>query len=150
MKRREFVTLLGGAAAAWPFAARAQQRERMRRIGVIATAGMGDQEIQVNVAAFEQVLRSLRWRIGEDLRIDYRWAASDAQETRKYAAELVALAPDVIVAGSTFVLSTVQEHTRTIPIVFNGVSDPVAQGFVPNLTRPGGNVTGFSSYEFAI
>jgi putative ABC transport system substrate-binding protein len=149
--RRDFLTLLGGAAAApsvfWTRAALAQQP---RRVGIVSTAGADDQEMQQYVAAFEQVLRSLGWRPGENLRIDYRWAAGVTPTALEQAAELVALAPDVIVATTTFELATMQQLTKTIPIVFNGVSDPIAQGFVGSLTRPGGNITGFAGYELSI
>jgi putative ABC transport system substrate-binding protein len=152
MKRREFITLLGGAAATWPHAARAQQQpERMRRLGVL-TSGPSetDAEGQARVAALRQGLKELGWIEGRNLRIDIRWGAADAGRMRVYAAELVTLNPDVIFAAPSFALAEVQRLTRTIPIVFAQVSDPVGAGFIASLSHPGGNITGFALYEFAL
>jgi putative tryptophan/tyrosine transport system substrate-binding protein len=144
MRRREFITLLGGAAATWPLAARAQQGERMRRIGVLASGN-------VQVAAFEQGLQQLGWIEGRNLRIEYRLGAlGDPERTRKYATELVALAPDVIFASGTSQVGPLLEATRTIPVVFTFVADPVGAGFVDSLARPGGNATGFVQYEYGL
>src|SRR5262245_27857409 len=143
MKRREFITLLGsGAAAAWPLAARAQQSERMRRIGVLMALA-DDPEGQARIAAFLQGLQQLGWADGRNLQINMRWGAGDADRFRKYAAELVALAPDVIVAAGGAVVPSLLQATRTVPIVFTQTSDPVGAGFVDSLARPGGNVIGF-------
>jgi putative ABC transport system substrate-binding protein len=149
LKRREFITLLGGAAAAWPLAARAQQPERMRRIGVIMSLAANDPEDQGRVAALRQGLQEVGWTDGRNVRIDIRWPAGDADRVRKYAAELIALAPDVILAtGDT--TGPVQQATHTVPIVFVLVADPVSSGYVVSLNRPGGNTTGFSFVEYGI
>src|SRR6266852_5468004 len=149
MRRREFVTLLGGAAAAWPFAARAQQPERLRRIGVLMYLAADDAEGQARLAAFAQALKQLGWSDGRNLRIDTRWATAD--DIRRHAAELAALAPDVLVAASgTATVASLLQATRTVPIVFVSVIDPVGGGFVASLARPGGNATGFSAYEFSM
>src|SRR5215467_643010 len=150
MRRREFITLLGSAAAAWPLAARAQQSERAKRVGVLMNSTATDATWQSYFAAFVQGLRQLGWIEGQNLRIDIRWSAGDAALARIYAAQLIGLTPDVILASSTTNLTVVQQATSTVPVVFIQVSDPVAQGFVANVTRPGGNLTGFSMYEFAI
>jgi putative ABC transport system substrate-binding protein len=147
MHRRSFLTLLGGAAAAWPVAARAQQS---KRIGVLMNGEPTVRETQSHLAAFEDSLRRLGWMPGQNLQSEIRWNDGDAQRARAYAAELVTLAPDVILAASTTNLSAMRLATRTIPIVFASVSDPVVQGFVPSLMRPGGNITGFAAYEFSI
>jgi putative tryptophan/tyrosine transport system substrate-binding protein len=150
MKRREFMTLLGGAAA-WPLAARAQQSERLRRIGVLSTVPAEDTESQVRMAAFHHGLQEAGWVGGRTLRMDYRWSgAGDAQQVRQYANELVALAPEVILAVTTAAVGPLQQATRTIPIVFVQVSDPVGAGFVETLARPGGNTTGFTLFEFGL
>jgi putative ABC transport system substrate-binding protein len=149
MKRREFITLLGGTAA-WPLAARAQQPERMRRIGVLMPFSAADAEQQTRMAAFSQGLAILGWTIGHNVRIDARWATANAAEIRRHAAELVALAPDVILAVGTSTVGPLLQTTRTVPIVFPAVGDPVGAGFVDSLARPGGNVTGFMSYEYAL
>jgi putative tryptophan/tyrosine transport system substrate-binding protein len=149
IKRREFVTLLGGAAA-WPVAARAQQREQMRRIGVLMNLGSDDAEGQARNAAFLQGLQELGWTVGRNVRIEYRWGAGDAELFRRYASELVALAPDVILAGGGAVVPSLLQATRTVPIVFTGTPDPVGAGFVESLARPGGNATGFTIYEYGI
>ena len=145
MKRREFITLLGGVAT-WPVLARAQQREPVRRVGVVMTLAADDPEAQARVTAFAQELQQLGWSAGRNLRIDYRWAAIGAERTRK-ATELLALNPDVIVALSSAVAGAFQQLTRTVPIVFAGVADPVGNGLVASLSRPGGNITGFTAFE---
>jgi ABC-type uncharacterized transport system substrate-binding protein len=149
LNRREFITLLGGAAA-WPFAARAQQGERVRRIGVLMPYAENDAEAQARVAAFREGLQKLGWTEGRHVRIDYRWAGDDADRLRGYAAELVGMTPDVILAGPQTAMSALYRETRTIPIVFAQVGDPVGQGFVASLARPGANITGFVSLEYAI
>jgi putative tryptophan/tyrosine transport system substrate-binding protein len=148
MGRREFMSLLGGAAAAWPLAARAQQGERVRRIAVLNNVAEGDPDIQAWIGAFRQRLDSLGWR--EGLKIDIRWGAGDLTRLRRYAAELVSTNPDVAFADSTPSISALQQATRTIPIVFVGGSNPVGSGFVASLARPEGNITGFISFEPAI
>jgi putative tryptophan/tyrosine transport system substrate-binding protein len=148
MKRRAFITLLGGAAA-WPLAARAQQ-ERVRRIGVLMPNAADDPEYQARMTAFLQELAQLGWIDGRNARIDTRWGVADADRIRKYAAELVALAPDVIVANSSAALASLLQATRTVPIVFTAVADPVGAGYVDSLARPGGNATGFIVYEYSI
>jgi putative ABC transport system substrate-binding protein len=150
VRRRDFITLLGGAAVAWPLAARAQQRERMRRIGVLMPLIADDPESQARIAAFAQGLQQLGWTIGHNVRIDTRWAAGDAERVRTYAAELVALAPEIIVASGGAAVGPLLQVTRTVPIVFVIVPDPVGAGFVDSLTRPGGNATGFTSFDYAI
>jgi len=150
IKRREFITLLGGAAAAWPLAVRAQQGERVRRIGVLMSTAVDDPQDPARLAAFAQGLQELGWTIGRNLRIDYRWGASSPDNTRKYAAELAALAPDVMLASGTPALAAVQQIRHTIPVVFANVTDPVAAGFVESLARPGGNATGFLLFEYGI
>ena len=139
MRRREFITLLGGAAAAWPLAARAQQSEPMRRIGVLMNAAADDPQGEAAVAAFRQVLQQLGWTDGRNMRTDIRWGANDVERDRTYAAELVALAPDVILASGTLSVAALQRVTRTLPIVFVRVADPVGAGLVDTLARPGGN-----------
>ena len=148
MERREFITLLGGAAAAWPLAARAQQGERARRIGVLMNLAADDAEGQARIAAFQQGLQQLGWTDGRNVRIDYRWAAGDAGRFHRYAEELLALAPDVILASATPSVQALQQATRTVPIVFANVGDPVGLGVVASLARPGGNITGFTPWEF--
>jgi putative ABC transport system substrate-binding protein len=148
MRRREFITLLGGAAAAWPLAARAQQSDRMRRIGVLNGQAANDPDAQANIAAFLQGLQQLGWTDGRNVRIDHRWAAGNPADIRKYAAELVALAPDVILAPGATQLGPLLQATRTVPIVFAIVPDPVGAGFVDSLSRPGGNVTGYMQAEY--
>jgi len=149
VRRREFITLLGGAAA-WPLAARAQQAERVRRIGVLMNFSADDAEGQARLAAFRQGLQQAGWSVGGNIRIDYRWAADDAELFRKDAAELVALAPDVILASGNPSVVALQQATRSVPIVFGPVTDPVASGFVESLARPGGNITGFSAFEYSL
>jgi putative ABC transport system substrate-binding protein len=148
MRRREFFALLGGAAGAWPLAARAQQSDRMRRIGVLMSLASDDPESMARIAAFLQGLQERGWTVGRNAQIDYRFDAGDAARSRKYAAELVALAPDVILATSTPVTAALLDATRTVPIVFVQVPDPVANGFVTSLSRPGGNATGFTVFEY--
>jgi ABC-type uncharacterized transport system substrate-binding protein len=151
MRRREFVTLLGGAAAAWPLTARAQQPERMRRIGVLVGAQRPDDpESQANFAAFLQGLRHLGWNESRNVQIDYRWGLGNADNVRKYAMELAALAPDVILASGTSTMTPLLQVTRTLPIVFVNVADPVGAGFVDSLSRPGGNSTGFLQFEYRV
>ena len=150
MQRREFITLLGGAAATWPLAVRAQQAERMRRIGVLLPAVADDPEWQARVGAFLQALALLGWTIGRNVRIDIRWATTNAGEIRRHAAELAALAPDVILAGGATPAGPLLQATSIVPIVFTFGIDPVGAGLVDSLARPGGNATGFMSYEFSI
>ena len=151
MRRREFITLIGGAAVALPRVVRAQQSERVRRIGVLQGGGdRDDPRSQPYITAFRQVLQQLGWTDGRNVKIDYRWPAGDADKTRKYAAELVALAPDVILAMSTPSLVSLLQATRTVPIVFMGVADPVGAGFVDSLSRPGGNATGFMLFDYSL
>ena len=150
LRRRDLITLLGGAAIAWPLAARAQQPDQMRRIGVLLPAAADDSEWQARVGAFLQALALLGWTIGRNVRIDTRWATTNAGEIRRHAAELAALAPDVILAGGTTPVGPLLQATRTVPIVFAGVADPVGAGLVDSLARPGGNATGFMAWEFSI
>jgi putative tryptophan/tyrosine transport system substrate-binding protein len=150
MRRREFITLFGGAAATWPLAAHAQQTERMRRIGVLMNVAADDPEAQARNVAFLQGLHELGWTDGRDVRIDYRWAAGDADRLRRYAAELVALAPDVVLASGTSTVGPLQRASGTVPIVFAGVADPVGAGFVNSMARPGSNATGFISFEYVL
>ena len=145
MKRREFITLLGGAAA-WPFVARAQQPERMRRIVVLMGSAENDPNGQAASNAFRQALKELGWT-GRNIQIDYRWIAGSPDRASTYATEVVARAPDVILAHGTFVLTALQQATRSIPIVFVVVANPVDAGFVQNLAHPEGNITGFSTFE---
>jgi ABC-type uncharacterized transport system substrate-binding protein len=148
-KRRDFITLLGGAAA-WPLAARAQQPGEMRRIGAFMSLAAGDAEGLARFTAFVQGLQELGWTDGRNVRIDVRWSVGDAERHRSYAAELVALAPDVILASGGTIMGPLQQATRTVPIVFTQVGDPVGAGFVESLARPGGNVTGFTNLEYGI
>src|SRR5262249_36941148 len=149
MRRRDFITLLGGAAATWPLAARAQQPDRMRRIGVLMALAADDLEGQARLAAFAQGLQERGWSVGRNVRIDYRWAASEADRIR-YAAGLVALMPAVFLAPSGATVGALQQASRTVPIVFVTTIDPVGGGWVASLARPGGNATGFTSFEFSI
>ena len=150
MRRRDFITLMGGAAAAWPLAARAQQPEPMRRIGVLMNRAADQPEGQAEVAAFQKALQQLGWNDGRNVRLDIRWSANDVDLDRKYAAELVALGPDVVLANGTLSVAALQRVTRNLSIVFVGVSDPVGAGFVDSLARPGGNVTGFMIFEYSL
>jgi putative ABC transport system substrate-binding protein len=149
MRRRAFITLLGGAAA-WPFAALAQQGERMRRVGILLPQAAEDPEAQARVGAFLQALAQLGWTIGRNMRIESRWGAGNAEAIRKHAVELAALAPDVILAHGSSAVGPLLQATRTIPVVFPIAVDPVGGGFVESLARPGGNATGFSMFEYAI
>jgi putative tryptophan/tyrosine transport system substrate-binding protein len=148
--RREFITLLGGAAAAWPLAGRAQQGERIRRIGILLPASADDAVFQARVGAFHQGLALLGWTIGRNVRIDARWATTNPVDIRRHAAELAALAPDVILASGASTVAPLLQATRTVPIVFPLAVDPVGAGFVESLARPGGNVTGFLSFEYSL
>ena len=150
MKRRQFITLLGGGAAAWPLAARAQQAQRMRRVGILLPAAAGDAVFQARVGAFLQGLAVLGWIIGRNLNIDTRWATTNAAEIRRNAVELAALAPDVILATGDSTMPPLLQATRTVPIVFPVVTDPVGAGYVDSLARPGGNVTGFMNFEYGM
>ena len=150
MKRREFITLLGGTAAAWPLAARAQQPERMRRIGVLMNTAAEDPEGQARIAAFHQGLQEHGWTLGQNARIDVRWGAANAESSRQRAAELVALSPEVILVSASAAMSALQLTTRTVPIVFVNIIDPVGAGYVESLARPGGNVTGFTPFEYGL
>ena len=151
MKRREFISLLAGAAVAWPLAAHAQQPERMRRIGVLMGAAADDPESQARFASFAQGLAQLGWTDGRNMQIDTRWATTNADDIRRHAAELAALAPDVLLAGTgTATVAPLLRATRTVPIVFAVVIDPVGAGFVDSLARPGGNATGFTIFEYGI
>jgi putative ABC transport system substrate-binding protein len=147
MRRREFMTFAGGAAAALPMTVLAQQPERVRRVGVLMSLPENHPDIQARVPAFVQALGRLGWVEGKNIRIDYRFAASDPTLFETYAAELVGLAPDVILATSSSAIAALRQQTRTIPIVFSPVADPVGQGFVQSLARPGGNLTGFTNYD---
>jgi ABC-type uncharacterized transport system substrate-binding protein len=149
MKRREFVTLLGGAAA-WPLAVRAQQGERMRRIGVLLNLGADDPMGQARVAAFVQGLQAAGWSDGRNVRIDTRGAGADPDNYRKYAAELIALGPDVVLASTTPAVVQLQQASRTVPIVFVSTIDPVGSGLITSMARPGGNITGFVIFEYAL
>ena len=151
MRRREFIKVIGGSVAVtWPLAARAQQGERMRHIGVLVLLAEADPEGQARVAAFVQTLQSLGWTTGRNVQIDIRWGVTDAASSRRYAAEMVALAPDVILTGASAATAAVQEATRTLPIVFVNVTDPVGAGYVASLARPGGNITGFTFVEYGM
>jgi putative ABC transport system substrate-binding protein len=147
MKRREFIAGLGGAAAAWPLAARAQQGDRVRRVGVLMPFDENDPEGKRRLSAFTQAFADLGWSDDRNVRIDLRWYGDDINRVRALAQELLGLQPDIILAGSTAATAALQRETRTIPIVFAGVGDPVASGIVPRLNRPNGNVTGFASTE---
>jgi putative tryptophan/tyrosine transport system substrate-binding protein len=149
LQRRAFITLLGGAAA-WPLAARAQQQERMRRIGILLPAAADDAQYQARVGAFLQTLALLGWIIGRNVQIDMRWATTNVAEVRRQATELVAQAPDVILAHGSGPVAALQQLTRAVPIVFPVAGDPVAAGLVDSLARPGGNITGFLSFEFGL
>jgi putative ABC transport system substrate-binding protein len=150
MRRREFIMLLGGAAVARPLGARAQQPERMRRIGVLTGVAKDDPEGEVRIAAFLQGLQQLGWTDGRNVQIEYRWGAGSAGDLRKYAAELTAIAPEVIFAAGSVSLGTLLQVTRVVPIVFALVPDPVGSGFVESLARPGGNATGFMQFEYSL
>ncbi|MFL5084226.1 MAG: ABC transporter substrate-binding protein [Xanthobacteraceae bacterium] len=149
MNRRMFVTFVGGAAI-WPLAARAQQSERVRRIGVLMPLPAHDPQFQARNAAFLQALQQLGWTVGHNVRVDYRFGALDPDEMRRHAAELIALAPDVVLANGTPAVGPLLQATRTVPVVFAIVPDPVGAGYVENLARPGGNATGFTTFEYGI
>jgi putative tryptophan/tyrosine transport system substrate-binding protein len=150
LKRREFITLLGSAAAAWPLAARAQQHKRMRRIGILMNLAADDPQAQARVAAFLQGLQEAGWAVGRNVEIDIRWGDRDAERNRKNVAELVALKPDAVL-GTTFpIVKALQEAAREVPIVFAGIIDPVGAGLVASLARPGGNTTGLAGFEYGM
>jgi putative ABC transport system substrate-binding protein len=148
VRRREFIGLVGGAALALPFAARAQQPGQVRRISVLMAMAATDADAEPRIRTIQQALQELGWTEGRNIRIDYRWSAVDAESIRAHAAELVGLAPDVIVGVATPVVTALHQETRTIPIVFVQVIDPVSRGFVASLARPGGNITGFTNFDF--
>src|SRR5229473_3099675 len=151
MRRRDFVTLLGGLVAAWPRSALAQQADHMRRIGVLISSSADDPEFQARIAAFAQELAQLGWADGRNVRIDTRWATTNPDDIRRHAAELAALAPDVILAATgTATVAPLLQATRIVPIVFVVVIDPVGGGFVTSLARPGGNATGFTIFEYGM
>jgi putative ABC transport system substrate-binding protein len=150
MLRREFITLLGGATASWPLAARAQQPEPMRRVGLLMQTTETDAESKIQVAEFLRELRELGWVVGRNVKIDTRWAGGNSDRIRKYAAELVALAPDLVLASGGTVVGALQQASRMVPIVFVNVTDPIGRGYVASLAEPGGNATGFTSFEFGI
>ena len=150
MRRREFISLIGSVAATWPLAALAQQGEQMRRIGVLMNRPEGDPEGQPRLAAFKQALEQLGWKEDRNIRIDVRWGEDKVELERKYAAELVALKPEVVLASGTMSVSALQALSRTLPIVFAAVADPVGAGFVESMARPGGNATGFMIYEYSL
>ena len=150
MKRREVIKLIGGAAASWPLAVRAQPHDDVRRIGVLVNVAADDPEAQTSIAAFKQAMQQLGWSEGRNLQIDFRGAAGDAERMQAFAKELVALQPHVILTRSTPVTAALLKQTRTIPIVFTVVSDPVGEHFVESLARPGGNATGFTNVEFSL
>ncbi len=146
MRRREFITLFGGVAAAWPLVARAQQGEQMRRIGVLMGAAV-ETDQQAAVAVFKEIQHQLGWIDGRNVRVEVRWAGGDPMKARKDAEELVALPADVIMTNGQFTLQALLQATRSVPIVFNGTVDPVGSGFIDSLARPGGNATGFVLFE---
>jgi len=150
VRRREFIKVLAGSAAAWPLAVHAQQPGRMRRIGILLPAAADDAVFQTRVGAFLQALALLGWTIGRNMQIDIRWATANAAEIRRHAGELAALAPDVILATGDATIPPLLQATRTVPIVFPVAADPVGAGFVDSLARPGGNATGFMLYEYSI
>jgi putative ABC transport system substrate-binding protein len=150
MIRREFITLLGGAAVAWPLAARAQQPERIRRIAMLSGFAASDPEAQGRVAGFQHGLKELGWTEGRNLHIDFRWSTGDATEMRTLAKELVGLKPDLIVGMTTPAVAALVQETKTIPILFASIVDPVGRGFISNMARPGGNVTGILNFEFSM
>src|SRR5262244_2681796 len=150
MNRREFIALLGGSTMMWPLPVRAQRRERMRSIGILMAYSANDPQAQIRNAAFLQGLQQLGWTVGQSVQIHYRWSAGNMDDTRKYAGELVALAPDVIFAPGSASLGPALQATRSVPIVFALVIDPVGSGFINSLARPGGNVTGFAGFDYGI
>ena len=148
MRRRNFIKAIAGSAAAWPLAVRAQQSEQMRRIGVLMNRVVDDVDGQARLAVFQQSLQQLGWGVDRNLRMDTRYGGNDVDRERRYAAELVALAPDIMLASGTVSVMALKHATRTVPIVFAAVSDPVGAGVVDTLARPGGNVTGFMNFEY--
>ena len=150
MKRREFLTCVGGVAVAWPLGARAQQADRMRRVGVLMGIAESDADARPRANAFQQGLQQLGWVEGQNIRIEYRWAAADPERMRAHAVDLVALAPDLILANTTPVMIALRQVTRAIPLVFVQVVDPLGRGFVSSLARPGGNITGYVNFEFSM
>ena len=150
LQRRKFIMLIAGAAMEWPVTARAQQPERVRRIGVLMNAVADDPQGQARIAAFQQTLQQLGWSEGRNVRIDIRWGGNNVERDRRYAAELITLAPDVIAAAGTLSVTALQHDNHVIPIVFNSVSDPIGAGFVNNLAHPGRNVTGFMIFEYSM
>jgi ABC-type uncharacterized transport system substrate-binding protein len=149
MQRRDFIKVIASSAVAWPLAARAQQRERVRRVGILTPFPADDAEGQERLTAFAQALQQAGWTPGQNLRLDYRWGNGTAETMRKYAAELAALAPDVILASSSTSVSALLQVTHTVPIVFAAVADPVGAGYVESLAQPGGNATGFTALEYS-
>jgi len=150
MRRRDFVKVIAGCAAAWPLVVRAQEVERVRRVGILMNVTAEEPEAQSYIAAFQQGMQELGWSVGRNLRFDLRWGGGDADRTRRYAAELAALSPDVMVAAGGPVISAMQQATRSVPIVFAQSIDPVGAGVVSSLARPGGNVTGFTQFEYGL
>jgi putative tryptophan/tyrosine transport system substrate-binding protein len=150
VRRRDFIAAIAGSAVAWPFAARAQMAERVRRVGILSILGLDDPEAQTRTMVFEQALEQLGWTVGRDLKIETRQVGGDVDRLRRYAAELIALAPDVILSIGSITLAPLQQAMRTIPIVFVNVPDPVGAGFVQNMAHPGGNITGFSNFEYSM
>ena len=150
MRRRDFISLIGGATVAWPLAARAQQSDRVRRVGVLMGTVEGDPEGQRYIKAFQQGLQALGWAPGRNVQIEYRWCGSDTDRIQTYAAELVGLKPDVILAQTSLITAPLQRETRTIPIIFTQVNDPVETGIVASMAHPGGNITGFTSFELTV
>ena len=150
MQRREFITLFGGAVAAWPLTAAAQQPDRMRRMGVLIAVPENSAEQQEWLAAFMEALTKFSWNVGVNIHVEYRWSAGDNARTQTYAAELASLMPDVIFAQGTPVTMALKSATRTVPIVFVNVTDPVSSGLVASLAQPGGNITGFTNFEYSM
>lgn len=150
MRRRDFISLIAGSVAAWPLAARAQQSEPARRIGVLMNRAANDREGQARLAAFQQGLQQAGWSVGRNAQIDLRWGEDNLNLESKYAGELVALAPDIIFASGSLSVAALKRLSRTVPIVFVGVTDPLGAGFVDSLARPGGNATGFMIYEYSL
>jgi putative tryptophan/tyrosine transport system substrate-binding protein len=150
MRRREFISLIGGVAVAWPLAARAQQSDRVRVIGSLNILAEDDPEAKLRMAAFKQGLQQLGWTEGSNVRIEERWAGNDAGRVHKFAAELAALAPDVVLTSGSVTMGPVQQALRTVPIVFVQVVDPVGSGYVDSMARPGGNTTGFTQFEYSL
>jgi putative tryptophan/tyrosine transport system substrate-binding protein len=150
MRRRQFIILLGGAVAVWPLATRAQPPETMRRVGVLMSLAAGDKQAQARLAVFLQRLQELGWTDGRNVRVDIRWGTGDVDRNRRHAAELVALAPDVILASGGSIVGPLLQTTSTVPVVFTQTPDPVGAGFVESLARPGGNATGFSIFDYSL